>query len=335
MTRLVTSEVARWFARRLLWVVSAGAVALMVLGPVDAWSTSGEPSAAERAYAQQQVDEYVPMSDEDRATCLEDQQRERDASGDPTLDLGCDWVPTVEDFLPGRGYWDTHGLSSLWGFVTFLVLAALAAGASFVAAEFSTGAISSWLTFAPRRLRVFASKLVASVLGFAPTAVLAVAVLVGGTWGAYAARGALTNPQPPVDDAWSPVGLADGVAAGGRMVALALAVVVLGAALGFLLRHTAAVLGAVLVWFVVVETILAELVQRLRGWTFQTNVDAWVRDGTEWYEEVCGFDAESGGRACEYVAHTVTAAQGAAVLGTMVVVVVALAALVFRRRDVA
>ena len=338
MKRLVTTEVARWFARTLLWVVSAATIALMVLGPLSAWDGSREPSDADRAAARQQVDAYEPPAQEDIDACLADQAREREATGDPTLDFGCEWEPRLEDFLPWRQYWDTEGPSMIWGVVTFLALAALLAGASFVAAEFSTGAIGNWLTFAPRRGRVLASKLVATVLGFVPTAVVAVAVLVAGTWGAFAAHDALRNPNPP---SGAPDGtggarftFADAAASGGRAVLLALAFAVLGAALGFLLRHTAAVLGAVLAWGVVVEGIGAGLFPRLRPWLLQTNIDAWIRDGTQWYEDVCGLDPEQGGQSCTTVTHVVSMGHGAAVLGAVVVVVVVLAGAVFRRRDV-
>ena len=40
-----------------------------------------------------------------------------------------------------------------------LALAALVLGAGFAASEFSTGSIGTWLTFEPRRLRVYGSKL--------------------------------------------------------------------------------------------------------------------------------------------------------------------------------
>ncbi len=334
MSRLVTTEVARWFARTMLWLVSAATVALMVLGPLGAYNGSREASAADRALAQQQVDAYEPPAQEDVDACLADEAREREAQGDPTIEFQCEWTPTVEDFLPWRQYWDTEGASIVWGVASFLALAALLAGASFVAAEFSTGAIGNWLTFAPRRGRVLASKLVATVVGFAPTAVLAVTLLVGGTWGAFAAHDALHNPNPPQGSGGSGFTLADAAAAGGRIAVLGVAFAALGAALGFLLRHTAAVLGAVLAWGVVVEGIGAGLAPRARPWLLQTNIDAWVRDGTQWYEDVCGFDAETGGQSCTSITHTVSAGHGAAVLGGLVLVVVVLAAVVFRRRDV-
>lgn len=337
MKRLVTTEVARWFARRLLWVAGAATIALMVLGPVGAFTGSRAPSPAEIAEAQQWLDEWEAPSQADVDTCLADQEKEREAQGDPTIDFGCVWEePSLENYLPWRQYWDTDASATLWGSVTFLALASLLAGASFVAAEFATGSIGNWLTFAPRRGRVLASKLVATVVGFAPTAVLAVGVLVGGTWTAFAANDALRNPQVPQGPGGEYFGftVADAVGTGGRAVVLALAFAVLGAALAFLLRHTAAVLGAVLGWAVVVELIAASQFPGLKSWQLQTNIDAWVRDGTAWYEERCAFDAEVGEQVCTSITHVVSLGHGAAVLGGVVIVVVALAAVVFRRRDV-
>ena len=54
------------------------------------------------------------------------------------------------------------GGSYLLAFVAFLL------GPSFVGAEFSSGSIGNWLTFEPRRLRVYGSKLIAAGAGMLP-----------------------------------------------------------------------------------------------------------------------------------------------------------------------
>ena len=47
---------------------------------------------------------------------------------------------------------------------SLFVLAPLLLAGSFVSAEFSTGSIGNWLTFAPRRVRVYLSKVLAAGL---------------------------------------------------------------------------------------------------------------------------------------------------------------------------
>src|SRR5690606_27454964 len=98
-----------------------------------------------------------------------------------------------------------------------------------------TGAISTWLSFEPRRVRVYTSKLLAAALGVLPVVVLAVAVFIAGS--TLVARhfdlaGTMTGADRQ-DIAW--MGL--------RVVGLAAMAALVGAALGVLLRHTAAVLG--------------------------------------------------------------------------------------------
>ncbi len=337
MIRLVRTELYRWGGRTLLWVLAVVTVAFAVLVPVSAWNDSKPPSAQDVALAQQQVDDYEAPPQADIDQCLADEAAEREATGDPTLDWGCEWEPTVADFLPWRQYFDTDAEGGVAGMAVFLVLAGLLMGASFVAAEFSTGAIGNWLTFAPRRGRVLTSKLTATALGYLPTALAATVVLAGGTWLAFSVNDAMRNPNVYEDgtgqgpDLLTPENLA---LMGARIVAVAVAMAVAGAALGFLLRHTAAVLGLVLGWAVVVEGILRNLVPRLQPYTLGLNLDAWVRGGTQYGIDRCEYDPENGGTMCETVYHQVSQAHGAVVLGLVVVVLVGLAALVFRRRDV-
>jgi ABC-2 type transport system permease protein len=337
MIRLLRTELYRWSGRTLLWVLAAVTVALAVLVPLNAWTESNPPSDQDYAIAQEQLDSIEPMPQADIDQCLEDQAAEREATGDPTLDFACVWEPTLEEFLPWRQYFDTDAAPAVAGMAVALVLVGVLMGASFVAAEFSTGSIGNWLTFAPRRGRVLTSKLAASALSYLPTALVATVILVGGTWLAYSLNDAMQNPHQYDDGTGNPPALAtpESLALMGvRIVVVAVAMAVAGAALGFLLRHTAAVLGLALGWAVVVEGFLRNLVSGAPRYTLGLNLDAWVRGGTQYSTETCAYDAEVGGTSCEYVEHYVSQAHGAVVLGIVVVALVGLAALVFRRRDV-
>lgn len=332
MTRLVWTELRRWFSRSLLWGLAGGTVLLMLLVPFQSWSGSRAPSQEDLRDAQLQVEQFEPMSDADIEVCRAEEAREREATGDPTVDFDCDWRPTATDFLPWRQYFDTEAQRGVAGVSILLAVVALMAGASFVAAEFTTGAIGNWLTFAPRRGRVLTSKLVAAGLGFLPTAVVAVTTLLAGTWGAFALNDALHNPRPQEDaPLWD---VADAVGFGARLVAAIVLLAVAGAALGFVARHTAAVLGLVVAWAVVVEGMLGSVVPRLQGLQLHVNLEAWLQRGTEYTVEVCAPNPEGGGQVCAYVPHAVSQLHGAVVLLVVVAVLVSVAALVFRRRDV-
>lgn len=337
MIRLLRTELYRWSGRTLLWVLAAATVALAVLVPLSAWTESKPPSDQQYADAQVQLDNIEPVPQADIDRCLEDQAAEREATGDPTLDFGCVWEPKLEDFLPWRQYFDTDAQPAVAGMAVALVLVGILMGASFVAAEFSTGAIGNWLTFAPRRGRVLTSKLAAAALAYLPTVLVATVVLVGGSWLAYSLNDAMQNPNVYDDGTGTPQVLAtpESLALMGvRIVAVAVAMAVAGAALGFLLRHTAAVLGLVLGWAVLVEGFLRNLVSWMPQYTLGINLDAWVRGGTQYGVENCEYDPDTGETVCEYVEHYVSQAHGAVVLGIVVVVLVALSAVVFRRRDV-
>ncbi len=335
MTRLVLTELARFFSRALLWGLACGALALALLGPYSAWQASSPPSAQDIAFAQEQVDAFEPMSPEDLETCLAEEQKYFEDFPDEKPDdfvSGCTWEPTLADYLPYRHYFDSDALGVVTGIALPLALVALVMGASFVAAEFSTGSIGNWLTFAPRRGQVYASKLTAAALGTLPTALVALAVLVGGTWAAFAVNDAMHAPANRGDGTST---VADLLQVGGRTAALVVGVALLGGALGFLLRHTAAVLGAIVGWVAVVEGYVAAMVPGLRPYLLNLNVDAWVNGGTTYWVDRCAPDPDQGNAmVCDSVTHVVSQTHGAVVLGVVGVVAVVVAWLVFRRRDV-
>ena len=175
-----------------------------------------------------------------------------------------------------------------------------------MAAEFSTGSIGNWLTFAPRRVRVFLSKMLAAALAIVPVAAVAVGLVLGGSWLFYRHFDTLEAAAVETDLS-SPVHVAL------RIVALAPVVALIGAGLGFLVRHTAAVLGTLLGWLVLVEAILANQVQSLRPWTLTTNVSAWVEGGTEYFISECTTSAT--GQSCAYAPHFLSQTHAAVYLG--------------------
>jgi len=200
-------------------------------------------------------------------------------------------------------------------------------GAGFVAAEFSSGSMGNWLTFEPRRMRVYASKLGAAGLALIPITLGLLGILVGGVWLIVSQLASTTGTTGTV---W--VDLAE---MAGRSVALALVAAVVGAAFGMLLRHTAAVLGLAMGYLVLVEGILGGLLQSRGGqpWLLRLNVDAWLNHGTTYFINKTTVD-DRGNMMFSQVEKLLSFGRGSAYLGILVALLVGLAALVFRRRDV-
>ena len=76
--------------------------------------------------------------------------------------------PKLENWLGGAPSFDRDTSGLLTSISVVFVLAPLLLAGSFVSAEFSTGSIGNWLTFAPRRVRVYLSKVLAAAVGDHP-----------------------------------------------------------------------------------------------------------------------------------------------------------------------
>ncbi|QGQ19931.1 hypothetical protein GC089_12780 [Cellulomonas sp. JZ18] len=332
MSRLLRAELARARARPAVWVV-AGLVLLGVLGlVVTAWWETRPPSTTERAEARVAYEaaaaDWRETGDEQLRACR-DAQRSL-PPGDPGAYDCALLEPVPERFLPLRpGLWqlleervETTG--------TVLALGALLVGASLVAAEFASGAVATWLTFAPRRGHVFASKVAAAVLVSVPVVVAAFVVLAGLLAAVAHLRGVETFPPGVPETAWTDV-----LGRAGRWAVVAVGAALLGAGLGFALRHVGAVLGVVVWWAAAVESAL-RLVWPAAGWLpLSVNLAAWTWGSSGYGVPACRPDpAAPGLEVCEEVWHVVGAGQGAAVAGTLVVLALVLGLVSFRRRDV-
>lgn len=315
--------------RRLWWrrLTKAAVVAVVLFTGATIYNVYNA-SAPERLA--QQIDDYRIMQEQAPRMleeCREQQQMERDRSGDQTIDFGCEQqAPTLEQMglvLPVADT-VTEGIAKVSALL--LAFVALLLGASFVGAEFSTGSMGTWLTFQPRRVRVGASKLTAAALAGAAIAVLALVLTnLGARMIAVVNRpdADLQLPDPPALDEPLPV-------LGLRIVALALGAGVVGAALALLLRQTAAIIGVVLGFAVVVEGIVvhAFFQGRLQQWSVLKNIEAFIEKGTTFFAETC---TASG---CDQREQTITFAHGWIYLLCVLLAAVVAGIVSFRRRDV-
>ena len=328
MIRLTGVELRRLTARRLTVIGVLGVLVISALLLLATWIDARPQSEAEQRISQLQFEtahEYwVEHADEDRARCAEDWPKQPDPK--PSLEELCNYPePTIDEFgKPPTVFAETMpGL--LVGSSYLLVFAAFLIGASFVGAEFSTGAIGNWLTFEPRRLRVYASKLLAAAIGFV---LVAIAVLAFVTLGTFLIVAQLGDTSSTTGKVWG-----DLVAMGGRAVLLIAMGAALGGVVGLLLRHTAAAIGVAMGYLVLIEGVFAGFLNAAQPWLIRLNFDAFVRHDTTYYVNECS-SGEGGSYSCNSIEKTLSFEHGAWYLGILAVVLILLGGAVFHRRDV-
>ncbi|WP_374969468.1 hypothetical protein [Terrabacter sp. BE26] len=335
---LVGVELRRLWWRRLTRTVLVAIVLFVGFASFSAFQDSRPSVIAQRvadynrvvAEMKQQLD---ATPEADRRAQLDEcrkQQAQAQAS-DPGADFNCDQInqpPSLAQFgLVNTSRTElTRSIAQqgvyLFGFLAFLL------GASFVAAEFASGAMATWLTFCPRRPRVAASKLVVATLG---------GLAVGGVGVALTALGALVvttlnRPDGSLNLPDAPVRADDPLSLALLRVVVVVALGGLGGAvLGMLARATAGVIGIVAGYAVLVEGFVANGVQggALQPWFVRVNVDAFVGKGASYLVQSCGPDGCSGRSVALSYTH------GWVYLLVLCLVGVAAAVAVFRRRDVA
>lgn len=322
MTRLVKVELRRFFARRLTLIGTAAALIITGLLLFAVWQDSKPLAEAEQRQAQANYEQYSKTFPQDVARCRQEQEAAR-KNGDNT-DFGCDNMtpPRPEDFgKPLTVFKEAApdyllGAAFLTAFVAFLI------GAGFMGAEFSTGSIGNWLTFEPRRLRVYGSKLLAGGGGPLPLAAGLGGVMLVGSWLIVRHHGTTSGTV------WGNL-----LETGGRGVGLAAVAGMAGVALGGLFRHTAAALGVAMGYMVIVEGIFGNALQKLQPWLINVNFQSWVKHGTTYYVNECK-PVDSGGYNCETIEKTLSFSHSATYLGVLVLALLVIGAALFRRRDI-
>lgn len=326
MTRLIRVELTRLWWRRLPIVAALG---LLVVVGITLFGVDQQAGAAARALAgqdesfNQAVADFEANGEENLAMCLEDQERERERSGDTELDFGCEQMtaPTVEEWFGAPPSAAELFPTLISGLSWVLLFAAVVIGGSATAKEVGQRTLGTWLTFEPRRGLVYFSKLIAVGLWTLPlTLVLMVGVLLG-TIAVLQRNGV---PDGMTSSEWSDLAW---IAV--RLLVLAVVAGFIGAASGFVLRNVAILIGLLVGYAIAVESILAYQVQSLQTWTVSKHVTSWLMDGTTWL--TIGRCDESG---CDETEYALTLAQSSIYLGVIALVVTLLGYLFLTRIDV-
>ncbi|MHB8274279.1 MAG: ABC transporter permease subunit [Dermatophilaceae bacterium] len=328
MMRLTKVELRRLFSRRLTTIALLGALiltGLMLFGTLEqAKPLSGAEMTSQRASFDSAHKDWEANGTQQVQDCLNAQTDAQKT--DPKADLGCNQLePKWENWGKPAARFAEMMPNTLIGGSYLLTFVGFVVGASFVGAEFGSGSMANWLTFEPRRMRVYASKLAAAGLGLIPATVALLGLLTAGVWLIVRHFSPTVVTTAKV---WGDLG-----EMGARSLALTLAATVTGAAIGVLLRRTVAVLGIAVGYLVLVEGVFGQGLQTVRPWLLQLNVAAWLQHDATYYINSCTTDAR-GGYSCQGVEKVLTFGHSATYLGLLVVLAIGLAALVFRRRDV-
>ncbi|GAA1706031.1 ABC transporter permease subunit [Kribbella sp. NPDC056951] len=325
MIRLTAVELRRLTARRITMIGVAGVVLITAFLLFVTWREARPLSEGEQRAAQTQFEmahkDWVEHHVENEAECRKSYDQIQGSK--PPIDEMCAYPePKITEWGKPQAVFAELIPNLLQGASYFLLFAAFLIGASFVAAEFSSGAIGNWLTFEPRRLRVYGSKIVAAGLWFVPLGVLITGVVTLGAYFITAGLGSTAGTD------WGNV-----TGSVSRVVTTTAMGAVLGAVVGLVLRHTAAAIGLVMGYIVLVEGVFGSFLQKAQPWLLGRNFDAFVLHDTKYYLNKCATDA-NGNYNCESIEKTLTFEHGAWYLGILTLVAVVVAGAIFQRRDV-
>lgn len=328
--RLVKVELRRLFSRRVVWLALAAAAAIVVMTLFGVHQQAVWVDES-RAQAQQMYEEAITYQEEmgqaELDRCKADEEVARRQSGDARIDFGCEEMmrePQLSDFIDTMPSLVDQYRQLLTYLVYPFLFLALAVGSTHVAAEFAHRTLGSWLTFVPRRVPVFASKVLAAALAALPVVATALVLVLIGVPAVFRLHGiddGLTG------DDWTSVGWM-----ALRVVGLAMIAGALGAAAAFLLRHSAAVIGLMVGYLVLAEGVVRNMLPALTPWLLRVNIDAVVQHGTTWEQWPLSCDGID--VLCEPTIHQLSFAHGLTVLLVVLLVVVGVALLTFRRADV-
>jgi hypothetical protein len=327
---LVKAELHRFRARRFIQVLAGlgvlGWAAAIIIGLFN----FGNPTQADYAAAQAQVDQIVQENETYRQQCLDDPPPDLpegvpadEACGPP---LTAEDIGGVEAFL-GKAPFDLAGSGTV-GAVGFAALAsalAFVVGATWIGAEWSTRSIVALLFWAPRRMRVMGAKFGVLVAG---ATVFGIAAQVGWLIMAGILDAAVGSDEPLPHHFWS--SLLQTQARGVLLVVLA---AVIGFGLTSIVRNTGAALGIAFVYVVVVQLILGNTKPSWSPWMLGTDAAGLVMDGglrlTFW--DQVDYSADKLGQPVEYYLGNL---QSGIFLTVVAVALVAIGTVLFTRRDI-
>ena len=331
---LLRAELHRFRARRFIQVLAGIGVLGWAAAIIIGLFSFGNPTEADYAAAQAQVDQILQDNNRFRDECLEDPEAfagpdapenlsPEDICGPPITEAD---IGGIEAFL-SKAPFDLASAGTV-GAVAFAGLAAALAfvvGATWIGAEWSTRSIVALLFWAPRRLRVMGTKFGVLLAG---ASVFGVAAQVGWLIMAGILDAAVGTDEALPDDFWS--SLLQTQARGVLLVVLA---AVVGFGLTSIVRNTGASLGIAFVYVVVIQLILGNTKPSWSPWMLGTNAAGLVTDGGVrlMFWDQTDYSADNLGQPVEYYLGNL---QSGVFLTVVALALVAIGAVLFSRRDI-
>jgi ABC-2 type transport system permease protein len=323
--RMVLVELSRFRCRRAIaLMLLAAALLTALIAATTVWDTR-PVSAAELAQAQTSAEREAssPAFTRELRRC-ERHPEQYNGPGSTAGECAESMRPRAEWYLDRsplslERVRDDGGLGALLLVTGIMVIV----GTTFAGADWASGSMSNQLLFEPRRGRVWLAKAAAIMVG----AVAATAVIMAAFWAVLFLAAQLRGIATPASVQESIRALL------GRGVLLA-GFGALGAfALTMLLRNTVGTLAALFAYAVGGTAVIAALpLAGVGRWSVGNNVQAWLHNGYEYYDQSirCGRD---GSDVCDQTVR-LSLGQGAGYLGVVLAAVVLASLLAFRRRDI-
>ncbi|WP_020520705.1 ABC transporter permease subunit [Catelliglobosispora koreensis] len=325
---LVKAERRRFFKRRMtVWMLVIG---LAILGAIGAGFVATHSKHTPEAVAAGEAKAKAAYAKEVRE--FEDKwKKECEAtSKDPAACQG----PPAEYFTAEHYMKPEFDFKLFYGeiliiWAAIMAMIAFVLGATYIGAEWSSGAMMNLLTWRPKRISVLGTKLGVLLGSMAAIGTATLLLWTGMLWGIAKVAG---HTNGMTGSAWGSFGLA-----GLRGVAMIMAFAALGFGLASLGRHTALALG-VAIGVVIVGQIGLSIVLAMADVPFferyliPVHMDAWLKKSVEL--EGGGYTCGPSGCIPEAVSELTYKTSG--LIGLAVVVAVtALAFWSIKRRDVA
>lgn len=323
MTGLFRVELSRFRSRRSIMALVLAAIVLSgVFAAKTAWDTR-PISAQDRATAQAQA--QIESKQASTQSVLEDCLARPDeyvGENGTAADCADQILPKAEQFLNReplriRPVLEGQGVS-----VTLLVTVLLVlVGATFAGSDWASGSISNQLLFEARRPRIWAAKAVAVGIGSLVSGAVALAVFWAPVWLVGLQRHIPVPSTVEHELVWHLV----------RALVLMELAPTLAYALTMLFRHTVATLGLLFGASVGAEILLSLLPFSGSGRLSPShNAFAWLLGSTQYFDPSLSCDASPNG--CSKLS-TLTMWPAGALMGAVLLVVLAVSLWSFRRRD--
>jgi hypothetical protein len=317
---LLRAELHRFRSRRFIQLLFVLLIVGWVIATVIGLLNFGVPTDADRAAAQDQIDQIIAQDAEFQEQCQNDPTRPDDVP----VELYCQPLNPddlrVEDFVTKAPFdFEQAGMAGAVGFGAAAAVIGFLIGATWIGAEWSSRSIVALLFWVPSRMRVMAAKLGVLLLGAAVLGVLSQAL--------WLAMSGILRATVGTDDALPDGFWGDLFATQGRTILLVVLTALGGFGLANLVRNTGASLGIGFVYFAIVETAIRALRPTWEPWLLTNNAAGLLSPGGF---TVYVFDPQSFGEPEQYV---ITNLQGGLLLSGVVVVVVAIGVVLFAKRD--